>query len=252
MTPRPLLRASLVLVALLLVAAPARAENDGLPSARAVFDRYVEVTNSSKVEEHSKRKLLGSFSIPAQGLSGNLVVWQKAPNLFYSEVELAGVGKIREGFDGTTAWSLDPLQGPQVLTGDAALQKQTQANYWAPLYRDEDIEEATVIGVATFEGEECYEVDLTRKGGDRSKEYFSVETGLMMGGTMEIASPVGKFPARLIMSGYEDFGGMIVPTRATTAVMGMQQVILTDEILHEDFDDSIFALPAEIEALVQD
>jgi len=221
-----------------------------LPSAREVFDRFVEVTNAEKIENHDSRKVVGTFSIPSQGLNGNMVVWQKAPNLRYSEVELPGVGKVREGFDGTEAWEMNPMVGPRVFEGDVLQQKMNESNYYLGLYRPEDIEAAEVVGRSTFDGEEAWEVDLTRAGGQRSKEYFSIESGLMLGGTMEVVDPMGTFPARTQMGRYEELDGVVVATQVTTTVMGQQFIMLIDEVSHEEIEESVFELPAEIEAMV--
>lgn len=243
---------AIVLIALPLHAQDPEQGTSDLPSAREIFDRFVEVTNMDRVAGETSRKLIGSFSIPAQGLDGQMTVYSKVPNLYYSEVVVPGVGKLREGFDGTTVWELNPLTGPSILEGDAREQKIVMGSFHLSYYRPEDIETAEVVGVSTFQGEEAYEIDLTRKGGMRSKEYFSVQTGYAIGSTMEVVHPMGTFPARTVLGRYEEIDGVFVPTQSTVSVMGTQQVLLFDDVEYGDFDDSVFDLPPEIAAMIED
>lgn len=232
----------------LAIATPVLAEED-LPSAREVVDRYIESTGAEVLEEQTTRKIIGTFSIPAQGLSGAMTVYTMAPNMNYTEIELQGVGKIRQGYDGEYAWSIDPFQGPQLLEGAAAEQLAIQSNYYSPLYRDEDVESMEIVGVTTFEDQDVYELDITRTGGMRSKEYFAIDSGLLVGTVMEIESPMGAVPTRIVLGGYETMGGMDVASRTTMSMAGMQQVMIFDEVSLEPFDTAIFELPAAVKAL---
>ena len=45
---------------------------------------------------------------------------QVAPNKMQMMTTIPGVGAIQVGFDGTTGWSVDPMQGPRVLAGKEA------------------------------------------------------------------------------------------------------------------------------------
>ena len=246
------MRFALLVLSTLVIghAAPAVAD-DALPSAREVVDRYIEATGAEVLEGQVSRKIVGTFSVPAQGLSGNLTVYAMPPNKAYTEIELTGMGTIRQGYDGEHAWSMDPFQGPQLMTGAAAEQQAMQSNWFSPLYREEDVESMEITGKTTFEGEEAYELDITRKGGVRAKEYFSVESGLMLGTVMEVETPMGAIPTRVIFGDYEELGDMKVPTKTTMSSAGMQQVMIFDEVSTEEFDTSVFELPAAVKALTE-
>lgn len=247
------LRAPLVLAAALAVfaAAPAVAE-DALPSAREIVDRFVEVTGAKALEDQTMRKSTGTFSVPAQGLSGTLTIYQKAPNLSYTEIELTGVGKIRQGYNGEVAWSLDPFQGPQLSTDVALAQQMEQANFYGPLYRESDVQAMEVVDQREWNGEQVYAVKVTRQAGIPSIEFFSVETGLLVGAESEIHSPMGAMPVTSGASEYEEMAGVMMATKSTMSMMGMQQVLEIESVSTEPFDESVFELPAEIKALVGD
>lgn len=237
------------IAALVLFTTVAQAD-DHLPSAREIFDRAVEATHAEKLTEQKMRKITGTFSIPAQGLSGAMTVYSMAPDLNYTEIELAGLGKIRSGHDGTTAWSLDPMQGPQVMEGAAAEQQRIMSNFYATLYRPEDIDAAAVIEKREFKGEEVYAVELTRAG-ITSTEYFSVESGLLVGSVANLETPMGAVPTTSEATGYEEMGGVLTPTKSVMSMMGMQQIITVESVSTEEFDTSVFDLPAEIAAMVE-
>src|SRR5688572_33411000 len=113
MVPNRMIR-TLLLGALL--ATPAAAQQ--LPAAKDLHDKHVKAMGGTDViKRHTMLHLTGNFEIPAQGLSGTLEIWGVAPDKMLSIQDIPGVGTIRSGYDGTVAWSINPMSGASLLTG---------------------------------------------------------------------------------------------------------------------------------------
>jgi hypothetical protein len=236
----------------LFAAATPAAADDHLPTAREVVDRYVEAINAREaLEDVESIKSTGTFSIPAQGMQGELTMWQKAPDKMLTRITLSGIGEIEQGYDGEVGWSIDPMQGAMLLSGAMLDQVRDQANFRGMLYEEDDIDTLEMVGETEFQGEPAYEIRVVSTTGLETTQFFSVESGLLIGQKMEQQSPMGAVPVTQVIGDYQEFGGLLLPTTSTDRMMGMEQKMEITSISVEPIDDSVFAVPAEIEALAE-
>jgi outer membrane lipoprotein-sorting protein len=99
-------------------------------------------------KKHTSRVMKGTLRIPDQGITAEITVRAKAPSKLRTELELPGVGKIVEGFDGEVAWSENPFTGAAEKPAD----QQAQARRQADFYRD--VELLSRFGTWTVKGKE--------------------------------------------------------------------------------------------------
>src|SRR5262245_40448721 len=100
------------------VSASAQAQGAALPPAKDVIAKFVSATNASVVlAKHSSVRTKGRFEMAAQGVSGDLEISQARPNKSVLKINIAGLGQIEKGYDGTTGWDVNPMQGPRILSG---------------------------------------------------------------------------------------------------------------------------------------
>ena len=55
------------------------------------------------------------------------MIRQKAPNQQLTTINISGIGEIKEGFDGTNGWELNPMTGPALKKGVALEQAARSA-----------------------------------------------------------------------------------------------------------------------------
>lgn len=245
---RPLVLALALVVA---IAAPARAGDDEM-TAQKIVDQYVAKTRTAeKLAAHDAWTATGSFNIAAQGLNGSLTVRAKAPNMLLVEVEVPGIGTIHQGFDGEHAWSMDPMQGPQVLTGKAAAQLAEQAEYTSMAYGEQTAASLARLDDTTFEGASVYAIEVTSASGLKSIHYFSQESGMLVGKKYEQHTPMGPVPVTQVVGEHAEWGGMLLPATVTDRMMGMEQAMGFDSYTFEDLDEALFALPPEVAKMVE-
>ena len=246
--------AGLWLIPILCVAALGWAwqQQESLPDGREVIDRYVEAIGGKEAilgqgAQHAKARV----EIPAQGIGGDMQIYVAPPNKMYTSIEFPGIGSVRAGYDGEVGWLIHPAMGPMVLEGRMLDQTRHQATMASPLHPETLIASLETVERTEFEGQPCYKVKVTTRWGEEYYEYFSVESGLMVGGERSQASPMGDVPATMVLSDYREFGGVLSPAKSVQRVMGMEQVITMLEVSDWQRNDSMFAIPDEIKALME-
>jgi hypothetical protein len=228
-------------------AAPAAA----LPSSDEILKRYRDALGGeAAIRKHTARRFKGTFEIPAQGMKGDLEVTAMAPDLMTVVVTLPGLGELRRGYDGKVAWSIDPAIGPRLLEGREADEFKHSADFYDDLHEPSKFTSITVVGKVPFEGQEAYEVKLVRGSGFEYTEYFSVDTGLIIGGKLKASSQMGEVPVTTSSGEYKAFDGVLVPTVTKQRMMGLEQVVTVTSVSFEPVDAAEFALPPAIAALV--
>ena len=231
-------------------AAPASQTAAALPSAEQILQRYRDAIGGEEaIRKHTARSVKGTFEIPAQGIKGDLTLFAAAPNLIRVVVTLPGLGELQRGFDGTLGWSIDPAIGPRLLKGRELDEFRHSADFYDELHEPEKFKSITVVGQTTFDGQQVYELKLVRDSGFEYTEYFSVDTGLIVGGKLNASSQMGQMPMTSVIAEYKEFGGMLLPTVTRQRMMGLEQVMTVASVSFDPVDPKMFELPPAIASL---
>lgn len=229
---------------------PSAAEAQDLPDGRLLVDRYVELIGGREVVlSRTFIRSTGSFEMPAMGITGELLTYQ-APGKNAVTVDIPGLGQIRSGFDGEVGWSFDPIQGPRLMTGFELIQTKEEASLASSIRDVSLVSSAETHEQVTMNGQACWRVKLTWNSGRETFDYFSVDTGLMVGSMSNQDSPMGTIQVITLLDDYKVFGGIRTPTRMTQQMMGQEQVMVITHVEFPTYDESVFALPMEILGLL--
>ena len=182
-------------------------------------------------------------------MSGKLEITTLAPNKVVTAMEFPGVGIIRQGFDGTVGWSMNPMQGPSLIEGSMLEELKKSSDMYKDLDPSKIWTKAETKGAVNFGGVPCYEIVVTGGPGDGAL-YYEIQSGLTRGMVLTVESPMGKMPSTTIMSDYKEFDGVKIAARTDMEAMNMKQVLTVDSVNYEPVDPAIFNLPPEIKALV--
>jgi hypothetical protein len=225
---------------------------EALPPAQSIIDRHIEaVGGRAAIKSHNSVNVKGSITIPANGMSGTLEMFAARPNKTFAKTTLAGIGDVMEGFDGTVAWSISPMTGPMLATGEELAQKKLDSDFDGALGIASKYDAMKTLEKTTFEGRPVYKIALTRKGGGDDIEFYDVETGLKAGSVMERKNPMGTISVTSSVSGYQKFGKLLQPTVLKQTTSGMQIVTTFTSVEYDKVDPAVFELPAPIKALVK-
>jgi hypothetical protein len=246
-------RALVVVSCLLTLVLPGRGSaQDKLPAARAIVDRFVQVSGGrDAMAKHQSRRAVGRISMPAQGVEGDVEILAARPALMRLRMTIPGVGEIQSGYDGKVAWSVNPLTGPMLMQGKSLAQTRADADFDSALHPDTQYTSLETVEKTTFEGRSAYKIRAVRTTGDEDFEYFDVENGLMLGAEVTRESPMGPVKATHITTDYKDFGGVKTASRIVQRLMGTEQIITISDVEYDKVDKTAFDLPPAIQALVK-
>lgn len=237
----------------LLVAAPLAAQAPaGLPPAKDLIAKFVTATNAGPVmAKHQSVRTKGRFEMAAAGVSGDLEISEARPNKSSMRISIPGMGQIEQGFDGTTAWSINPMQGPRLLTGRELDAVREESGFGASSRQGPNVASAETVEKAEMNGESCYKVKITWKSGRETFDCYSVASGLLVATIGKQESPMGTVEVTNLISDYKDFGGQKIATRLTQQVMGNEQVLNISTVEYDAADPAAFEMPAAIKALAE-
>lgn len=225
-----------------------------LPTAQSLIDRHVAAIGGrealQRLRSYHQR---ASVEIAAIGLRGEGEIVAAAPNFTRTRMSVPGIGELVAGTNGPVAWTINPIQGPRVLSEAEMPQSREQSDFYGTLLFPAD-RYATMetMGRVEFNGQPAYKVRLVRKDGAReSLRYFSVESGLLIGSESSSTSDMGTFRTTLAWSDYRSFGALRFPTRSESNAGTSRLIITIQSMTFDDVDPAVFALPAAVKALIQ-
>ncbi len=224
-----------------------------LKTGDAVLDNYVEMTGGAAEYNKIHNMLMkGSMAMPAMGLKGAVTIYAAEPNKVSLSTELAGVGKIIEGSDGSNAWSFSAMQGPHLKNGDeladslreALFHKETE---WRSMYKS-----AELNGVEDVEGKPAYKVTLTPKSGGPETQYYDKASGFMVRHQSVRKTAFGEIPVDVAISGYrKECGAITLPHAMIQTVAGQKIEMHIDSIdCNGEIPSDAFQPPPEVKALI--
>jgi len=242
----------LVAAAATIAYAPARGKS-GQPDADKIIARYVKAIGGKKAYlAGGSRVAEGTMSMPAAGISGALKVTAMSPDLLLVEIEIEGLGSVKEGYDGKVGWSIDPMTGPQVKSGKQLEQAADQAAYDGGLFPKDRYKTREVVGQVEFDGKSAWKLRLVSANDIETFAFFDVESGLLLGTQLTQETAMGAIPVTATMGDYKEFDGVLVPTRLVQDLgPAGKQIFELTRIESGGVDRSVFELPAEIKALVE-
>jgi hypothetical protein len=233
-------------------AAKGAAAPEALPAARTIVDRHLAAVGGRKaIMSHSSTRASGTVTIAGSGLNGTFELFSAKPNLALLKISIGGIGEVVEGFDGTVAWNKSAMTGPMLSQGKELEQKRFDADYYADLHESSRYLSMTTLEKTVFDGRSCYKISLKRKDGGEDFDFYEVASGLKAGTMATRETPMGAITATQVVTDYKKFGDVLQPSVVKQTAMGVQQVLTFTSIEYDKVDPAVFALPAEIKALVK-
>ena len=233
------------------VLAPSPSVN-GLPAPSVIIDKFISaIGGRDAITKRTSMSSIGTFEVPAAGLKGAMHTFSAAPNRSVVTITLPGMGEMRNGFDGTTGWSIDPAQGPSILRGRQLDERRMDSDFYSVLHDPATFKTMSTDSLTEFQGRKAYVVRLVRPSGDETVEYYDPESGLMVGSRVTRDTPMGPIGVTTILADYKDFGsGLKIPSRVTQRMLSGQELSFSiDSLVVDKVDPAMFELPPEIKAI---
>ncbi len=228
-------------------AAEAPADDGALPAAEDVLTQSVEAMGGAAAFDAIKSSYTESKAeIKAQGITVVTYSWTKGDN-FYSEADLAGMGKQQMWKKGDEIWSKDPVFGFRKLDGKEAAQARWSAE--GPMLAanwNEYFDKAETTGRVDGDDGSLVEVELSSEDGQSVVMQFDEKTHLLIGMTLEQLSPMGATPMHTVMSDFREVAGIMVPFKTVAEVQMTTMETTTEKFeVNVEIPDSKFEPPKE-------
>jgi hypothetical protein len=225
-----------------------------LPSAEAVFNKYIEATGG--LDAHKKVMSMsskGTFEIAGQGIKGTMTIVTARPDKVSTVMDLPGIGQIRSAAADGVAWQSSAIQGPRILEGaekDQIMRKARMDSMidWKTTYGDVKVE-----GEEMVDGKACWRLKAMPPNAKQGETlWFEKDSGLMVKTTATLISPMGEIPVESGFADYRAVGGLKVPFKLTQK-MGPQAIQTTMEEIkvNAEVPATQFDAPPEIQALMK-
>jgi hypothetical protein len=252
-TSASLLRAG-ILIACLAGPLAVWAQDQPLPPAEKILDKYVEVTGGKATyEKITNRVTKGMIEMVGSGIKFDVTIYAAAPNKMYSLLESKELGKIEKGIDGDVVWEMSLMAGPQVKTGDerALVLRSTALDgvaNWRKLFK-----KVECPGVETVDDKPCYKIVLTPAEGEPEVRWYDKESNLLAKTAVTLKLPAGTVPIESYPSDYKPVNGILLAHKVKQVVAGVQQTLIVAEKIEHNVQmpKDRFDLPAEVRALVE-
>ncbi len=226
--------------------------------AQEIIDRSVDVTLGDLAAEQGlvSTKAHVTITDSIQGLNMSIVIYLQDGNML-TDMNLPGLGSMKEGVTDGVAWGFSELQGPAIKDGVEASQSIQQADFYADRNLDKYYSTVSYEGITTIstiggDSLDAQTLVFTPLIGEHAEtRYYDPETGLLMMTSAMVAVPGGgMIPSSLRLGDYRTIDGMTAPF-LTLAEVGPSQMVLTVDsmAINPEIDAAIFALPEEVAAM---
>jgi zinc protease len=233
-------------------AVPAAARAQSLPSAKELMDKNDAAIGGRKVlDQHSSYHQAGTMSVAAMGMEAQLELFKAKPAKYLQKIQLGGMGEVSQGFDGKTAWSVQPGQPPMVLDSATTESLRSMFDFYGNFHDMSRYKSTETIGLVDFEGRKCYKVKIVKLNGNEGFEFYDATTGLIAGLQAQVETPMGKIDQTSVFSDYKDFSGLMVPTKVQQKNGQFDAIITFTAMEFDKVDPAVFELPEAVKAKVK-
>jgi len=222
-----------------------KAAGEQLPTVEWVLERYVTATGGREaLLRHKSMTVRGHNYEPATKREFSGVFYTK-DGMFLQVVTLPA-GRSLSGYDGHTAWDLDPHGQVTIHQGDVVKSIARDADMYYHLHVMRYFRSMEVVDVQTFNGRSCYHLKGVNNWGKANEHFYDKETGLLVGYAFDTAWRGGNGAATQVFEDYRDFGGVRMATKSTTRDGEDRSVFQVASVTWDDVQDSMFELPSAV------
>lgn len=216
-----------------------------LPTAKEVVDKYVKaIGGRDTLLKHKSRYQTGTIELSPMGVKGSVESFYRADNRSLTKVLLEGVGEILDGYDGTTAWTTDPVQGSRVKQGRELVQSKRLSMFGREVNLASSYTSMTVRGIEKVGDRDTYVVVGSTDGLPDDVLYFDTETGLMLRSDGIVITPAGDQSISNFYEDYRDVGGIKSAFKVRAKTPAFEFTTLLTEIKYDvPIEDSKFVQP---------
>lgn len=232
----------LVCLAVVLALSACTGVGTNEPAPESLVQRHIEVAYGSKgIDAETSITMEGRLVIESFDVNAPMVMKVEAPAKRYFRTEVMGQEVVRTCKAGR-CWTKEVGSPVKELHG-AELQFMAEiADFHRLKNLNRYYRHLDTTGVTEFNGEQAYELQLTRNNGLQDTWYFSTESGLWLGGTWRLPRQMGGIQVTQYFEDYQMFNGMQIATEITEVTPEQRSTMIIEEVSFADIPDSVFEI----------
>jgi len=193
--------------------------------------KVVEATGGeAALRKHKTMRVVADVDLLHQGVSGEAVIYARAPNAFGQDVTLTALGKkigsFHEFFDGTAAADEGSFMPYNPKTGKELDEVRLASDFYAPLNWKTLFKTAEIRKLSKVQGEDAYVVVFTPEKGSPVTQYISAKTFLPLRTDSIATSDTISMPVTETYSDYRSVDGVMVAFRRVSNSQAMGDTVL--------------------------
>jgi len=214
---------------------------DGV-SAETVLSAYLDaIGGMEKLDAVKDLTINSTMSISGMPMEATSVSKRMRPHYLFNEMSVAGMGTIQKTvYDGKTA-KVSGMGGSQELSGEEASSARDQATLFSESKYAEMGYTLSLSSIQFVDGEKAYALEVETPNGDKSTEYYSVESGLKLKEETSVDGPEGPLTVSVSFSDYREVEGLMLPFSQTInqggqkIEMSVQSILVNSGLKVSDF-----------------
>ncbi|MEK7404712.1 MAG: hypothetical protein AAB225_06355 [Acidobacteriota bacterium] len=238
-------RLTLILAALSL-GAPAQQE---LTVDQIIQKHHAALGGVEKIKAIRSVKITGKAVLGGGAMEAPMTIQFKRPRLIHTELTIQG-RSIVTGFDGTSAWMINPMTGSSELqkrSEEEAQETAESADFDGPLvdYKAKG-HSVELAGKEDVEGTPAYKLKVTRKIGRTDYMFLDAKSFLLIKSVGRRKQMGQELDVESFTGDYKPVNGVLMAHSIESKVGGKAMMRVTFETIEAnvDIDDSIFKMPA--------
>jgi CubicO group peptidase (beta-lactamase class C family) len=182
------------------------------------------------LRRHKTMRVTADIDLLHQGVSGEAVIFARAPNAYAQDVQLVALGKkigsFHEFFDGAEGASEGSFMPYNPKTGTELEETRISSDFYAPLNWKTLFPKAEIRKMAKVGDEEAYVVVFTPEKGSPVTQYISAKTFLLLRQDSLSTSDTVSLPISETFSDYRSVDGVMIPFRRVQSSQSMGDTVL--------------------------
>jgi hypothetical protein len=240
-------RLSLITAAAALAVAAA-AQTPTLTVDQIVAKNIQARGSMDKLKAAKTMRVSGKMTI-GPGIEAPLVMESKRPNSVRLDIVIQGL-TISQAYDGTTGWTIMPLQGnkdPEAMGGDELKAFAESADFDGPLvdYQQKG-HKVELLGKEPVEGSDAYKLKVTLKSGEIRYVYLDPDSFLEIKSEGKRLVRGSEIETENVMGDYKEVEGMMIPFSIEQGAKGSpqrQKITIEKVEVNVPIDDARFKMP---------
>jgi zinc protease len=215
------------------------------PTVTQILDKYVKaIGGRDAYMKFKSRTMQGTVELTPMGVKGTMESFAAAPDKLLTKINLSGIGEVLDGYDGKVAWTVNPIQGSRVKSGQELLQVKSNGSFYREVELDKTYSKLDVEGMEKIGNKTAYIVSASSASIPAETLYFDAESGLLLRHDTTSITPEGSTAVKNYYEDYRDSDGIKLPFKIRAVTPSFEIVTLITEIKNgPPIEDTKFSRP---------